>query len=124
MVSRVFAATPPSVPDDGEGRTSIRIARKARHARLVAENGAAGPCRGGINGKNRNLVTFAGQIGTEHIDCGDSAPGAPVMPRRTPLRVRQYPARWCAVLRWSARLLDQRDRTRQHRAVARSDALN
>jgi len=164
MVSRVFAATPPSVPDDGDGRTKafgslarrgfadehglarlcrdtseragrrrrsherIRIAREARHARFVAENGAAGPRRGWVNSKNGNLVTLAGQVGAEHVDrgrfagtrrAGDTETDALAGERQQFLHKL---VRGPAVVR--ALALDQRDRTRQHRAVARADTPN
>src|SRR4029078_1177928 len=106
----------------------MRIAREARHARLVTEDGATGPRRGWVNGKNGNLVTLAGQMRAEHIDrgrlahtrrAGDAEADTFSGERQQSLhKVAGAPA----VVR--ALAFDERDRSRQHGAVAQADAAD
>ena len=126
MVSRVLAATPPSVPEDGEGRTkALRIDGEPRHARLVAEDRAAGAGRGRIDRQHGDLVALAvRKVPSASMVVDLPAPGAPVMPSRTALPVAAaIPAREgapAAVV--GALAFDQRDGARQRRAFAGADA--
>src|SRR5581483_5848959 len=52
-------------PHEGVG-----IGREPRHARLVAEDRAAGAGRGRIDGKDSDLVALTGEIGAERVDGG------------------------------------------------------
>ena len=71
MVSRVFAVTPPSVPDVGDGRMkAFGFCDQAGHARLVAEDRAAGALRGRIDGQHRDAVAGGDQVHAELVDGG------------------------------------------------------
>src|SRR5262249_24349156 len=102
--------------------------RKARHARLVTENGSASPCRGRINSKYGNLVTFARQMRAEQIDRGRFARARRTRDAETYALAGERQQFLHEVVRDPAVIrplaLDQRDRTCQHRAVAGADATN
>src|SRR5262245_8945374 len=109
MVSRVFAATPPSVPDDGDGRTKARGSLASRAIRVLSPR-MEPPVRveDGSTARTATLWPLPVRwVPSTSIVVDLPAPGAPVMPRRTPLPVNGNSSctRWCAVLRWSARLL-------------------
>jgi hypothetical protein len=122
MVSRVLAATPPSVPEAGVG-----IGRQARHAGLVGKDRAAGAPRRRIDRQHRDLVALPRQHRAERIDGGRFADAgragdadAHRLAGRSEQRLRQRRG-GAAVI--GALALDQRDGARQHGAVAGADAL-
>ncbi len=127
MVSRVLAATPPSVPAAGEGRMkAFGSADKPRHPRLVAEDRAAGAGGGGIDREHRDLVPVPGEIGAERVDGGRLADprGAGDADARGLAGIRQQILHELAglVLMVGPFRLDERDGARQHRPLAGTDA--
>ena len=71
IASRVLSATPPSEPADGDGRMKASSrCDKLLHARLVAEDGAAGNRRRRIDGEHRHAVPALDQIDAQRFDEG------------------------------------------------------
>ncbi len=109
MVSRVLAATPPSVPDDGEGRMKA-LSSLARCAMRVLSARIEPPVRRDDGSTARTATLRPWPVSlcpSASIRVDLPTPGAPVMPTRTALPVSASSA-WvsaAAVWRWSARLL-------------------
>ena len=127
MVSRVLAATPPSVPEDGEGRMKALGSAASRAMRVLSPR-IEPPVRveDGSTASTATLWPCAGQIAAERVDDGGLA-GAGRAGDAEPHRLagqRQQllhqPMRLAAVV--GALALDQRDGARQHGALAGADA--
>ncbi len=74
MVSRVLAATPPSVPDDGRwADEGVAFDRQPGHAGLVAEDRAAGARRRWVHRQHRDFVAGGDEIGAQRVDGGGFA---------------------------------------------------
>ena len=69
IASRVARATPPSVPDVGDGRMNAsRFVGEAGHPGLVAEDAAARHGRRRVDGEHRHPVTLTDQHRAERVD--------------------------------------------------------
>ena len=84
IASRVFSATPPSEPPDGDGRMNdAGRPRQPLHARLVAEDRAPGERAGGVHRQHRDAwprpIRYRPSA-SMNVDL--PAPGEPVMPTR------------------------------------------
>src|SRR6476659_7591640 len=117
MVSRVLAATPPSVPEEGEGRTKA-FGSAASRAMSVLSPRIEPPVRV-EEGSTASTATLrpcpVRKLPSASMVVDLPAPGAPVMPSRT-----HQPVRLPTMV--GAFALDQRDGARQHGAVAGADA--
>ena len=104
----------------------IGIGRELRHARLVAEDRAAGAGGGGIDREHGDAVPARGEPGPEHVDGGRLADpgragdadahglagiGQQLLHQLPRLALMIRPLRF-----------DERDRPRQHRTLAAADA--
>ena len=124
---RVFAATPPSVPEAGEGRTkALELILKTGHARLVREDRPAGPRRRRVDSEDGDLVALAGQERAERVDGGRLAHAryagdadADGFAGRGQQVLHQAPRRLLMV---GAPALDQGDGAGDHGTLAGSDA--
>src|SRR6516162_2955267 len=109
MVSRVLAATPPSVPEDGEGRMKAFGSLASRAMRVLSAR-IDPPVRreDGSTASTATLRAFVvNMLPSALISVDLPTPGAPVMPTRTALPVSGKSAciNAAAEPRWSARLL-------------------
>ena len=69
IASRVFSATPPSEPPEGDGRMNeLRLAREPLHPRLVAQDRAAGDGAGRVHRQHRDPVALADEVQAQGLD--------------------------------------------------------
>ena len=125
MVSRVAFATPPNVPEVGDGRKERRVHRQPRHPGLVPQDRSAGARRRRVDGQHRDPVPLVDQVHAERLDGGGLAhPGSPgdahAMRFARVGRQRQQELLRLLVM-VGAGGFQQRDGPRQHRAVTAAD---
>ena len=109
MVSRVFAATPPSVPEAGEGRMKAFISVASRAMRVLSAK-IEPPVRRDDGSTASTAILCPSPVSmlpSASIVVDFPTPGTPVMPTRTALPVLWSNSwvRAAAARRWSARLL-------------------
>ena len=74
MASRVFSATPPSVPARRAGPdVGLRVHRQLFHPRLVAQDRAAGDGGRRVDRQHRHAVALRDQVQPQRLDEGDLA---------------------------------------------------
>ena len=127
MVSRVLAATPPSVPEDGEGRMKALVSLARRAMRVLSANRfeLAGAPRRRIDREDGDLAALLGEAVAQRVDqrrfadarCAGNAHAYGVAGPGQ----QRLDQRCGGVAVVTALTFDKRDSARQHGAVAAAD---